>query len=241
MALSETFTGLASEADCLFLCQNISGTGESESELGQHSLTNSTQRKVFQLVVSWLWHVLDWRLMSCPLVLPKTCQVICFRGRSLDTIDIYSRQWMPQGNGRQGMASGLQPTSAKAYISLHHGLGLRDPPWWGLETHFCQWRSPRNSLGCGGIRSSHLRSTSVCWRHSARRLSASSEWSLTWNGEGTETLLMLYRAIVGSKLDYGCIVYGTASNTNLRQLDSIQNYGLRLALGAFCTSPVSSL
>ena len=54
------------------LCQNISGTGESESELGQHSLTNSTQRKVFQLAVSWLWNVLDWRLMSCPLVLPKT-------------------------------------------------------------------------------------------------------------------------------------------------------------------------
>ena len=44
-----------------------------------------------------------------------------------------------------------------------------------------------------------------------------------------------------SKFDYGCIVYGTASNTNLWQLDSIHNFGLRLALGAFCTSPVSSL
>ena len=44
-----------------------------------------------------------------------------------------------------------------------------------------------------------------------------------------------------SKLDYGCILYGSASNTNLRQLDSIHNSGLRLALGAFCTSPVSSL
>ena len=41
--------------------------------------------------------------------------------------------------------------------------------------------------------------------------------------------------------DYDCIVYGTASNTNLRQLDSIHNSWLRLALGAFCTSPVSSL
>ena len=50
----ETFTGLASEADCLFWGQNISGISESESELGQHSLTNSTQRKVFQLAVSWL-------------------------------------------------------------------------------------------------------------------------------------------------------------------------------------------
>ena len=41
------------------------------------------------------------------------------------------------------MASGLQPTSAKSYISLHHGLGLREIPLWGLETHFCQWRSTR--------------------------------------------------------------------------------------------------
>ena len=90
-------------------------------------------------------------------------------------------------NGRQGMASGLQPTSAKSYFSLHHGLRLRDPPMWGLETHFCQWKSPQSSLGCGGTRTSHLRSTSVCWRHSASRLSTSSEWSLTWNGEGTET------------------------------------------------------
>ena len=47
--------------------------------------------------------------------------------------------------------------------------------------------------------------------------------------------------IVRSKLDYGCIVYGTASNTNLRQLDSIHNAGLRLAIGAFCTRLVSSV
>ena len=63
---------------------------------------------------------------------------------------------------------------------------------------------------------------------------------LKWGGV-RDTLLMLYRVIVRSKLDYGCIVYGTASNANLRQLDSIHNSGLRLALGAFCTSPVSSL
>ena len=63
---------------------------------------------------------------------------------------------------------------------------------------------------------------------------------LKWGGD-RDTLLMLYRAIVRSKFDYGCIVYGTASNTNLRQLDSIHNSGLRLALGAFCTSPIASL
>ena len=52
---------------------------------------------------------------------------------------------------------------------------------------------------------------------------------------------MLYRTIVHSKLDYGYIVYGTASHTNLQQLDSIHNAVLRLALGAFCTSPVASM
>ena len=48
---------------------------------------------------------------------------------------------------------------------------------------------------------------------------------LKW--EGTDTLLMLYRTIVRSKLDYGGIVYGTASNANLRQLYSVHNAGLK--------------
>ena len=69
-----------------------------------------------------------------------------------------------------------------------------------------------------------------------KEISTSSEWLLIWSGEETDTLPMLYRAIVCSKLDYGCIVYGTALNTDLRQLEGIHNSGLRLALGAFCTS-----
>ena len=42
-------------------------------------------------------------------------------------------------------------------------------------------------------------------------------------------------------LNYGYIVHGVASKTNIRRLDSIHNAGLRLALWAFCTSPVSSM
>ena len=63
---------------------------------------------------------------------------------------------------------------------------------------------------------------------------------LKWGGD-RDILLMLYHDIIRFKFDYGCTVYGTASNTNLWQLDSIHQSGLRLALGAFCTSPVSSL
>ena len=54
-----------------------------------------------------------------------------------------------------------------------------------------------------------------------------------------KTLLCLYRALVRSKLDYGCIVYGAASNNILKKLDPIHHQGLRIALGAFRTSPVT--
>ena len=60
-------------------------------------------------------------------------------------------------------------------------------------------------------------------------------------GADQKTLLCLYRALVRSKLDYGCIVYGAASNNILKKLDPIHHQGLRIALGAFRTSPVTSL
>ena len=54
-------------------------------------------------------------------------------------------------------------------------------------------------------------------------------------------LVRLYRALVRSKLDYGCIVYGSASKSVLRTLDAVHHAGLRICLGAFRTSPVQSL
>ena len=64
--------------------------------------------------------------------------------------------------------------------------------------------------------------------------------SMDW-GADRKVLLRLYRTLVRSKLDYGCIVYGSARQSYLRKLDSIHNQGLRLALGAFWTSPINSL
>ena len=61
-----------------------------------------------------------------------------------------------------------------------------------------------------------------------------------WGADRT-TLLELYRSLVRSKLDYGCIVYGSASKTTLAKLDPVHNQGLRLSLGAFRSSPVESL
>ena len=68
------------------------------------------------------------------------------------------------------------------------------------------------------------------------RVVGHSDW-----GADKITLLKLYRTLVRSKLDYGSIVYGSAKKHILKNLDPIHHQGLRIALGAFRTSPVQSL
>ena len=58
-----------------------------------------------------------------------------------------------------------------------------------------------------------------------------TSWAADWT-----TLLKLYLSLVQSKLDYGCIIYGSARKSYLQMLDPIHNQGLKLALGAFRTS-----
>jgi len=60
-------------------------------------------------------------------------------------------------------------------------------------------------------------------------------------GADCATLLKLYHFHVRSKLDYGCVLYGSARQSVLESLDSVQNAALRTCLGAFRTSPVASL
>ena len=61
-----------------------------------------------------------------------------------------------------------------------------------------------------------------------------------WGGD-RKVLLRLYRSLIRSKLDYGCVVYGSAAKTHLKKLDVIAHTGLCIAFGAFRTSPVESL
>ena len=63
--------------------------------------------------------------------------------------------------------------------------------------------------------------------------------SYTSGGADRTTLPKLYQSLVGSKLDYGCIIYGSARKSYLQMLDPIHNQGLKLALGAFGTSVAS--
>ena len=68
------------------------------------------------------------------------------------------------------------------------------------------------------------------------RVVAHTDW-----GADSTTLFKLYHSLVRSKLDYGCIIYGSARESYLQPLDRVQNAALRICLGAFRTSPISSL
>ena len=61
-----------------------------------------------------------------------------------------------------------------------------------------------------------------------------------WEGDRT-SLLRLYRSLIRSKLDYACFIYWTASESLLKKLEPVHNAALRIATGAFKTSPLVSL
>ncbi|GFW34276.1 putative RNA-directed DNA polymerase from transposon X-element [Trichonephila clavipes] len=60
-------------------------------------------------------------------------------------------------------------------------------------------------------------------------------------GADRVSLLRVYQALILSRLDYGCVVYGSAGASVLRRLDTIHHSALRIISGAFKTSPVNSL
>uniref|UniRef100_A0A6G5ACC3 Putative tick transposon n=1 Tax=Rhipicephalus microplus TaxID=6941 RepID=A0A6G5ACC3_RHIMP len=62
----------------------------------------------------------------------------------------------------------------------------------------------------------------------------------TW-GSDRKCLMNLYRSLIRTRLDYGAIVYQSATQSALKMLDPVHHSGIRLSTGAFRTSPVESL
>ncbi|GFX53849.1 putative RNA-directed DNA polymerase from transposon BS [Trichonephila clavipes] len=60
-------------------------------------------------------------------------------------------------------------------------------------------------------------------------------------GADRVSFLRVYQALIRSRLDYGCVVYGSARASVLKRLDTIHHSALRICSGAFRTSPVTSL
>ena len=62
----------------------------------------------------------------------------------------------------------------------------------------------------------------------------------SWGTDRTQ-LLRLYKVLIFSKLTYGSEVYTSARPNSLKMLSSIHNAGIRLATGAFKSSPIESM
>ena len=60
-------------------------------------------------------------------------------------------------------------------------------------------------------------------------------------GANKESVLLLYKTIILSCLDYGSEAYDTATNSKLKKLEVIQNQCLRIATGAIKCTPISAL
>lgn len=60
-------------------------------------------------------------------------------------------------------------------------------------------------------------------------------------GTDRECLLSIFNSLVRSRIDYGSPVYQSAPKSALKLLDPVYHLGLRLATGAFRTSPIESL
>jgi len=53
-------------------------------------------------------------------------------------------------------------------------------------------------------------------------------------------MFILYKSFIRSKIDYGSILYGSASKTHLQKIKSIQKKYLRFIVGALHSTPVTS-
>ena len=74
-----------------------------------------------------------------------------------------------------------------------------------------------------------------------KRLGLMKHLSFSKWGADCKSLLRIYNALIKSKLDYGVEAYGSACKSTLERLNTIQNTALRIATGAFRTSPASSM
>ena len=59
----------------------------------------------------------------------------------------------------------------------------------------------------------------------------------SWGAE-KQSLIYIYKVMMRSTIDYGCIL---ACKTSLKKIERMQFKALRIALGAFRTTPTSAL
>ncbi|KAL4154303.1 hypothetical protein QTP88_000450 [Uroleucon formosanum] len=80
-----------------------------------------------------------------------------------------------------------------------------------------------------------LISFSSCWANFLRAITG-TRW-----GSHPSTLLLVYKAIIRSKLDYGCFLFGSASFSNWNRLNKVQSSCLRCIMGYVRSSPLPAI
>ena len=81
----------------------------------------------------------------------------------------------------------------------------------------------------------HLKKTTSSSLKTIKILSHTS-----WGGD-SKSLTKIYNATIQSKINYASILYRTAAKSSLKLIDTVNNSGLRLAIGAFRSSPTLSI
>ena len=139
-------------------------------------------------------------------------------------------------------------------------LGFRFSPLKTQAMHFCRLRNPhtdpnlfingspityKNRITFLGI----MFDSKLNWKPHIQNTAAKCKLvinamrclaGITW-GADKNTLLRMYKALVLSKIDYGSTVYTSARISQLQTLDTVHNTGLKIALGAFRTSPLDAV
>ncbi len=68
------------------------------------------------------------------------------------------------------------------------------------------------------------------------RCLAGVEW-----GACRQSLKRVYGALIKAAIDYGCMVYSSASKSQLLKVEAIQSQALRICCGAIRSSPITAV
>ena len=60
-------------------------------------------------------------------------------------------------------------------------------------------------------------------------------------GSDRKTLVLPYRSLIRSKMDYACFIYDNTHDSTKRILDAVHHAAVRISIGAFRTTPSASL
>lgn len=73
------------------------------------------------------------------------------------------------------------------------------------------------------------------------RINIMKKLSTTTWGANRETMIKFYDIYIKPKIEYGITIYGTANDTEIKKIETVQNGALRIATGCLKTTPINAL